>query len=96
MVEVTTENSLVGVGDETGFVRLIETERDLSPGFNATYLGIPCHENAVFDISWAPDDHQMVGVESLYVLVVSVGLIHHLLSYRLLRPVIRQHGCLML
>lgn len=55
-----TENSLVGIGDETGFVRLIESEKELNPGFNAIYLGIPCHDNAVFDISWSPDDHQLV------------------------------------
>lgn len=59
---MVTENSLVGVGDETGFVRLIETEKDLAPGFNATYLGIACHDNAVFDISWSPDDHKLVRI----------------------------------
>lgn len=52
-------NSLVGVGDETGFVRLIETEKDLTPSFSTTYLGIACHDNAVFDISWSPDDHRL-------------------------------------
>ena len=41
-------------------MRLIETEKDLSPGFGVTYLGIRCHDNAVFDVSWSPDDHQLV------------------------------------
>ncbi|KAF8449724.1 WD40-repeat-containing domain protein [Kalaharituber pfeilii] len=53
------QNSLVGIGDESGGVRLLETEKDLAPGFSKVYLGIICHDNAVFDISWSPDDHQL-------------------------------------
>ena len=42
-------------------VRLIETdinEEEVHP-FNKLYLGILCHDNAVFDLSWSPDDHQI-------------------------------------
>ena len=38
---------------------MIESEKGLSPGFSKVYLGIICHDNAVFDISWSPDDHQL-------------------------------------
>ncbi|KAI5788632.1 WD repeat protein [Pyronema domesticum] len=52
-------SSLVAVGDESGSVRLIETALDESPGFITPYLVFPCHDNAIFDMSWSPDDIQI-------------------------------------
>lgn len=58
-VQACNRNSLVAVGDESGAVRLIESAKDEAPGFGKTCTGMNCHDNAVFDISFSPDDFQM-------------------------------------
>ncbi|KAF8249546.1 WD40 repeat-like protein [Wilcoxina mikolae CBS 423.85] len=52
-------SSLVAVGDESGLVRLIESAKDEKPGFIVPYLSFQCHDNAIFDMSWSPDDHHL-------------------------------------
>jgi WD40 repeat protein len=52
------ECSLVAIGDESGLVRLLESSKDVEPGFGKDWYTIQCHENAVFDLSWSKDDHQ--------------------------------------
>ena len=52
-------SSLVAVGDESGCVRLIESAAGEKPGFTVPYLSFQLHENAIFDLSWSHDDHQI-------------------------------------
>ncbi|KAI5843685.1 WD40-repeat-containing domain protein [Tricharina praecox] len=52
-------SSLVAIGDEMGRVRLVETAKDEKPGFIKEFLSFQCHENAIFDMSWSPDDLQL-------------------------------------
>ncbi|KAI5807062.1 WD40-repeat-containing domain protein [Geopyxis carbonaria] len=50
-------NSLVAVGDESGNVRITESAKDEHPGFLKPYITLKCHDNAIFDMAWSPDDH---------------------------------------
>lgn len=52
-------STLVAIGDESGIVRLVESAKDESPGFIVPYLSFQLHDNAIFDLSWSPDDHQL-------------------------------------
>ncbi|KAL7269547.1 hypothetical protein RUND412_007789 [Rhizina undulata] len=56
-VKSTNTNSLVGIGDETGVVRLLDSGKD--ERFEVPHFSIMCHDNAIFDLAWSPDDHQM-------------------------------------
>ncbi|KAA8914899.1 putative cell division cycle protein cdt2 [Sphaerosporella brunnea] len=49
-------SSLIAIGDESGAVRLVETAKDEDPGFAIPYLTFQCHDNAIFDLCWSPDD----------------------------------------
>ncbi|TGZ80497.1 WD40 repeat-like protein [Ascodesmis nigricans] len=55
--EACNTNSLVAIGCESGLVRLVESAKDEAPGFTKSYLTLQCHDNAIFDMSWSPDDH---------------------------------------
>jgi WD40 repeat protein len=37
-------------------VRVIETKKDEQPGFSESYVDFQAHDNAIFDLSWSPDD----------------------------------------
>lgn len=52
------------MGDEHGFVRLLDSAINAKTPFGTAVESIACHENAVFDISWSKDDSQIV--RSLY------------------------------
>jgi len=52
-------NSLVAVGDEGGLVHLIESAQGENPGFRKVYLSFRSHDNAVFDLTFSPDDRQL-------------------------------------
>ncbi|GAO45893.1 WD40 repeat-like protein [Saitoella complicata NRRL Y-17804] len=47
-------NSLVAIADETGSVRLLDT--DPSRNFREPVLHLQLHNNAIFDLSWSADD----------------------------------------
>jgi hypothetical protein len=53
-------NSLVGVSDEVGDVRLLDTDIACPTGFTTECLRMHCHDNAIFDISWSYDDLKLV------------------------------------
>ncbi|RPA95199.1 WD40 repeat-like protein [Choiromyces venosus 120613-1] len=52
-------NPLVAIGDETGSIRLVESDKDQAPGFEKSYVELPSHDNAIFDISISKDDGLM-------------------------------------
>ncbi|KAK3685614.1 WD40-repeat-containing domain protein [Podospora appendiculata] len=46
------KNSLVAVGDEEGYVRLLDSSND----FSKTHLSFQAHGNAIIDMEFSPDD----------------------------------------
>jgi WD40 repeat protein len=52
-------NSLVAVGDEEGYVRLIDTAKDHQHEFGKTYLVLKPHDNAMMDLEFSHDDHYL-------------------------------------
>jgi WD40 repeat protein len=52
----SNRSSLIAIGDESGMVRLVESAQDEEPGFIYPYITFQCHDNAIFDLSWSPDD----------------------------------------
>ncbi|KAL2160646.1 hypothetical protein VTH06DRAFT_1334 [Thermothelomyces fergusii] len=46
-------NSLVAVGDEEGFIRLLDSEKD----FSKIHLSFRAHGNAIIDLAFSEDDH---------------------------------------
>lgn len=49
-------NSLVAVGDEDGFVRLLDTCPSQNPDFSRVHLSFQTHGNAVIDVAFSEDD----------------------------------------
>ncbi|KAL2151825.1 hypothetical protein VTH82DRAFT_5009 [Thermothelomyces myriococcoides] len=47
------KNSLVAVGDEEGFIRLLDSEKD----FSKIHLSFRAHGNAIIDLAFSEDDH---------------------------------------
>ncbi|KAK4250238.1 WD40-repeat-containing domain protein [Corynascus novoguineensis] len=47
------KNSLVAVGDEEGFVRLLDSNKD----FSKIHLSFQVHGNAIIDLDFSEDDH---------------------------------------
>ncbi|KAK4153124.1 WD40-repeat-containing domain protein [Chaetomidium leptoderma] len=47
------KNSLVAVGDEEGYVRLLDSNRD----FSKMHLSFQAHGNAIIDLAFSEDDH---------------------------------------
>ncbi|KPI39197.1 Cell division cycle protein cdt2 [Cyphellophora attinorum] len=52
-------NSLVAIGDEEGYVRLIDTAKDHQHEFSKTYLVLKPHDNAIMDLEFSQDDHYL-------------------------------------
>jgi len=49
-------NSLVAVGDEDGWVHLLDAEDDSPSSFTKTHLSLKAHSNAVMDVQFSSDD----------------------------------------
>ncbi|KAI9893546.1 MAG: hypothetical protein M1814_006342 [Vezdaea aestivalis] len=49
--------SLVALGLEDGYVRLVDTARDARAKFDETFLALQFHPNAIMDVQFSPDDH---------------------------------------
>ena len=52
-------NSLCGVSDEQGGIRLLDTSITQETGITKEVISLKCHDNAVFDISWSADDYKL-------------------------------------
>ena len=53
-------NSLCGVSDEQGGIRLLDTAISQETGITKEVIYMQCHDNAIFDISWSADDYKLV------------------------------------
>ena len=49
-------NSLVAVGDEDGYIRLIDSAMEHRHDFSKTYLVMRAHDNAIMDLEFSQDD----------------------------------------
>lgn len=49
---LTLANTLVAVGDEEGYVRILDTDKT----FDKVYLSFPVHSNAIIDLAFSDDD----------------------------------------
>ncbi|PWW79514.1 WD40 repeat-like protein [Tuber magnatum] len=76
-------NPLVAIGDETGAIRLLESDKDQAPGFETDFVRLPSHDNAIFDISISGDDVSMAtacGDQKIRVMDVTKQTITHVLD----------------
>ncbi|ORY15337.1 Lethal(2)denticleless protein [Clohesyomyces aquaticus] len=49
-------NSLVAVGDEDGWVHLLDTDDDTTADFTKSHVSFSAHKNAVMDVQFSSDD----------------------------------------
>jgi len=53
---ISTANSLVAIGDETGAINVRESAKDINPPFNTPYVSFRPHQNAIMDLAFSSDD----------------------------------------
>jgi WD40 repeat protein len=49
-------NSIVAVGDEDGWIHLLDTENDATSDFTKSHVSFQAHKNAVMDVQFSSDD----------------------------------------
>ena len=85
LVLITSANSLVAVGDEEGFIRLLETRRESPPSFQKSYLSFRPHRNAILDMTFSGDDSLLAtasGDQTCHILDMSTQrATHHLYGH---------------
>ncbi|TAQ85097.1 hypothetical protein B7494_g6584 [Chlorociboria aeruginascens] len=52
-------NSLVAIGDELGWVKLLESAKGIKPGFSKSWLKFRVHGNAILDMCFSDDDSRL-------------------------------------
>ena len=56
---ITIANSLIAVGDESGGVRLIDSDKCSNPHFSRAHIKFQPHDNALLDMAFSSDDFSL-------------------------------------